>query len=45
MIEFKLLSVIMTHVTEMDRSETIIRMEVGLESGQSKTKDVKPVSP
>ena len=31
--------------SEMDRSETIFGMEVGLESGSSKTGDVQPVSP
>ena len=30
---------------EMDRSETIFGMEVGLESGRSKTGDVQPGSP
>ena len=35
----------MAHVTEMDRSEIIVRMEIGIESGHSKTDDVELVSP
>ena len=35
----------MAHVTETDRSEIIVRMEIGLESGYSKTDDVEPGSP
>ena len=35
----------MARVTEIDRSEIIIRMEVVLESGHSKTDDVEVGSP
>ena len=35
----------MASVTEIDRSEIIVRMEVGLESGHSKTDDVEAGSP
>ena len=34
----------MACVTEMNKSEIIVRMEVGLESGHTKTDDVEPGS-
>ena len=40
-----MLTVIMARVTEMDRSEIIIIMEVRPESGHSKTNNVEMVSP
>ena len=40
-----MLTIVIAHVTEMDRSEIIIIMEVRLESEHSETDDVEPGSP
>ena len=43
-MKFELLTVTMAYVTEMDRSEIIVRMEIGPESGHSKIDNVEPGS-